>query len=188
MTSFIGETGKARARRERDSFFEKYTVGQGLDIGCGLDPLTPDCDKYDFIFGNKDATLLPEISKQYSWVYSSHCLEHLKDPSAALKRWWEVVIPGGFLIVAVPHRDLYEKRLKLPSHWNRDHKWFFLPEEHVNSFTLGLRQLVQDNIPGGTIEYLLVCNEGWVDVGADKHSCGEYQIEIVVRKVQESRP
>ena len=37
------ETGKARLRRLAEGYFEKYLVGDGIDIGCGDDPLTPYC-------------------------------------------------------------------------------------------------------------------------------------------------
>ncbi len=36
-------------------------------------------------------------------VVSSHALEHLADPVAALHRWADLVRPGGCLIIAVPN-------------------------------------------------------------------------------------
>ena len=35
-------------------------------------------------------------------VFSSHCLEHLCDTTAALSSWWGLVKPGGFLILYLP--------------------------------------------------------------------------------------
>ena len=36
-----GETHKARARRAREGFFERYCRGHGLDVGYGGDPVVP---------------------------------------------------------------------------------------------------------------------------------------------------
>jgi SAM-dependent methyltransferase len=60
----------------------------------------------------------------FDFVASSHCLEHLHDPSDALLAWSQVVKPGGFLIVTVPDFDLYEGG-RWPSRYNGDHKWKF---------------------------------------------------------------
>lgn len=84
------ESGKARARRERECYFQRYLVGEGIDIGCGNDPVTDDCMRWDLPQG--DAQELPGLqAAQFDWVYSSHCLEHLKDPHSAVVRWWEVL-------------------------------------------------------------------------------------------------
>jgi len=41
----------------------------------------------------------------YDFVLSSHCLEHLANPLAALAEWRRVLRPGGRLVLVVPHRD-----------------------------------------------------------------------------------
>ncbi|MBM4131369.1 class I SAM-dependent methyltransferase, partial [bacterium] len=41
----------------------------------------------------------------YDFVLSSHCLEHLANPLAALAEWRRVLRPGGSLVLVVPHRD-----------------------------------------------------------------------------------
>jgi hypothetical protein len=89
---------------------------------------------------------------------------------------------GGFLIVCVPHRDLYEKRTRLPSRWNDDHKWFFLPDKGEQPHTLGLAEMLASEIPAGEVQYVAVQSEGWDDVGPNTHSHGEYSIEAVIRK------
>ncbi|MBQ9479750.1 MAG: hypothetical protein IJU71_09385, partial [Selenomonadaceae bacterium] len=55
-----GETARARARREREGFFDKYCKGEGIDIGYGGDILTPDCSGWDF--QNGDAQYLSGIA------------------------------------------------------------------------------------------------------------------------------
>jgi SAM-dependent methyltransferase len=46
------------------------------------------------------------------------------DANVALKNWWEIVKPGGYLIFSMPDEDLYEQGV-FPSRWNHDHKWTF---------------------------------------------------------------
>lgn len=122
-----GETHKARGRRAREGFFEKYCRGRGLDIGYGGDPVTPTAAGWDFEHG--DAQWLHGLDDEsFDFVYSSHLLEHLSDCELALENWWRVLKPGGYLILYLPHRDLYEKKQRLPSRFNDDHKHFFLPD------------------------------------------------------------
>ena len=53
------ETSKARARRQREGYFERIFVGAGSDIGCGDDPVTADCVQWDRPQG--DAQTLPGL-------------------------------------------------------------------------------------------------------------------------------
>ena len=53
--------------------------GNGIDIGCGPDPVTTDVRKFDIEDG--DASNITEhVHEQFDFVYSSHCLEHMDDP------------------------------------------------------------------------------------------------------------
>lgn len=114
------ETNKRKPEREREGWFQKYLVGKGVDIGCGDDPVTPDCDRWDLPQG--DAQLMQGVEdEKYDWVYSSHCLEHMKDPKVALSNWWRVLRKGGILVVMVPDEDLYEQG-HWPPFYNMDHK------------------------------------------------------------------
>jgi SAM-dependent methyltransferase len=221
------ETSKAHARRFREGFFQKYVHGVGLDVGCGHDPLSAPCyyeggellefkgwphvepptvpgvrrlpTPWDMCHGDGDAHLLAGIPPgTFDYVHSSHLLEHLEDPVRFLRRAFEVLKPGGFLLLLVPHRDRYENRRLLPSRWNGDHKSFWLPEEHDPPHTWGLKQvlelaLLEDEIgtcgecyePSKTarIEYVKTCDEGWEKPPEGQHAGGEYSIEAVVRKL-----
>lgn len=175
------ETSKAKPRREREHFFELYCQGHGLDIGHGGDKIVDDVRGWDLEDG--DAQFLVSLADEsFDFVYSSHTLEHMADPSIALQNWWRVIRPGGFLIVSVPHRDLYEKKKDLPSRWNADHKFFFLPEEDEAPVTIGVRGLIEKSISQYKQVYLKVCNEGWVDTGPEKHPVGEFSIECILQK------
>jgi SAM-dependent methyltransferase len=184
------EVTKARARRLREGFYDKYVdiTRPGIDIGCQHDPLTETFRRYDVIFGDGDATYMEGVpSEAFHTVYAGHILEHVDDPILALKHWWCITAPGGHLIVCVPHRDLYEKKKFLPSNWNFEHKTYFLPENHEAPCTRSFRHTLMEAIPDGEIVHFKVCDEGWKDVGPLVHSCGEYQIEAVLRKPEPRR-
>jgi ADP-heptose:LPS heptosyltransferase len=60
-------------------------------------------------------------------VFSSHLLEHIADYRAALREWWRLVKVNGYLVLYLPHRDLYP-RIGEPGS-NSDHKHDFAPED-----------------------------------------------------------
>lgn len=113
------ETSKVRER------ILPWLVGPlGIDVGCGVDPITPDCARYDREHG--DAQLLREPVESFDWLYSSHCLEHMPRPEEALLNWWNLVRPGGRMVILVPDEDAYEQTV-WPSSFN---------DEHCHSFTI----------------------------------------------------
>ena len=102
------ETSKAFARRDQEGFFVKYCRGRGLDIGYGGDLLCANARGWDIEDG--DAMLLSGLpDASFDFVYSSHTLEHMRDLDVALGNWWRVLKPNGYLILCLPHRDLYEE-------------------------------------------------------------------------------
>lgn len=178
------ETFKAKPRRIREEFFEKYCVGKGLDIGYGGDLLAENCRGWDFEDG--DAQYLTGIpDAQFDFVYASHILEHMIHPETALKNWWRVLKNNGYLIFCVPDRDLYEKKKTLPSRWNSDHKFFFLLDRDEKPDTIGVIPLLERSLNHFTIIYAKVCREGHTVTAPEKHSDGEYSIEVVLRKRSE---
>lgn len=111
-----------------------YTRGMGLDLGCGPNKVWPHAigvDDYTDtqLFGVQmkpdircDVTKLDVFgSASMDFVYSSHVLEHIKDYPAALKEWWRVVKPSGYLILYLPDEDEYPKVGEKGA--NPDHKW-----------------------------------------------------------------
>lgn len=175
------ETRKAHNRRVREGFFDKYCNGEGLDICCASDPVTPGCSGWDMI--NGDAQYLHGVEDEiFDFVYSSHGLEHMRDVRIALKNWFRVVRRGGYLILYIPHRDLYEKRKTLPSKWNLDHKHMFLIGEAEAPDTLDIVEEIRGSLEGYDILYIKKCDEGHTIDDPDVHSDGEYAIEIVIKK------
>lgn len=129
-------------RRIHDSrFATRYFVGHGIDIGAGNDslsqyvelfPLMCACRSWDIMDG--DAQLLAGIADEsFDFAHSSHCLEHMRDPTEALCNWLRVLKPGGHLIVTIPDEDLYEQGV-FPSTFNGDHKWTFTIHK-INSWS-----------------------------------------------------
>lgn len=180
----MAETSKAKDRRQREGFFNKYCSGYGIDIGCGDDPVTFNCGRWDLSLGHGDATFMKGIPDQrYDFVYSSHCLEHIVDQEAALKNWWRILKRGGHLILFLPHRDYYEKRKQLPSLWNVDHKRFYLPLFDEAPHTTGVISLIRRVLNGYEFIYLKACNDGFTIIDPGRHSNGEYSIELVLKKI-----
>lgn len=125
-----GVTSISIQRRLADARFgNRWFAGIGLDVGGGIDSLAlftelfPRIQKvliYDQPQG--DAQLLDNVAgNSFDFLFSSHCLEHVRDPYEALRNWVRVVKPGGHIIVDVPDEDLYEQGV-WPSRYNADHK------------------------------------------------------------------
>ena len=183
----VQESTKARQRRIREGYFEKFFVGDGIDIGCGDDPLTPDCHQWDLPQG--DAQELPGIEPaRFDWVYSSHCLEHLVDPFRAVARWWEVLRPGGCLLFVAPDEDLYEQGT-WPSQFNPDHKWTFTVHkaQSWSPVSINVTDLVA-TLPAHQVLWMRTCDDGY------NHSPGvwdrtggpaEAHIEVLLKKLAE---
>jgi Tfp pilus assembly protein PilF/ADP-heptose:LPS heptosyltransferase/SAM-dependent methyltransferase len=128
-----GVTSISMLRRVHDSrFATRYFRGDGIDVGGGSDsltlfkeffPLVRNLFVYDQTHG--DGQLLDNVADEsFDFLYSSHCLEHLRDPQEALANWLRVVRRGGHLVIQVPDEDLYEQGV-WPSRFNNDHKLSF---------------------------------------------------------------
>lgn len=102
----------------------KRLSGKGIDIGCGVWPVRPDVQPFDQVHGDANHITRYLEPAAYDYVFSSHCLEHMRDPDHALQEWWKLVRPGGSLLVVVPDEDLYEQGY-WPSLFNKDHKFTF---------------------------------------------------------------
>jgi len=187
----MAETSKAHDRRVQEKFFDKYVKEPIIDIGVGridtydgADPLTPTCDTWDK--DNGDAHFMEGVADEtYQTVYNSHLLEHLEEPIVAIQNWFRILKKGGHLIMAVPHRDLYERKKTLPSKWNLDHKFFILPTTSEPPHTFSLKDIVQSALVGKeyVIKMLRVCDTSNNHDKPEEHANGEYQIEIIIQKL-----
>jgi len=102
----------------------EHLYGRILDIGAGLDPITKSAEVFDKVQGDAQEVHLHFPSESFDSVFSSHCLEHMVDPVSAIKSWFSLVKPGGYLMIMVPDEDFYEQG-HFPSIFNSDHKATF---------------------------------------------------------------
>lgn len=127
------ECSKAIPRRlANPNFARRYFVGDGIDIGGAPDPLALYSGLFPLIrsvrtwdIDDGDAVHMEGVADgTYDFVHSSHCLEHLSEPAAALRQWLRILRPGGTMVVLVPDEDLYEQGV-FPSTFNVAHLWTF---------------------------------------------------------------
>ena len=181
--NYTGETAKSRARRIKEGWYDKFIKYPGIDIGCGIDPVDENFQLWDAIYGDNDATYMDGIpDEHYQTVFSSHLLEHIAEPVEAVRNWWRILKKSGYLIIVVPHARLYEQKPTLPSNWNRDHKWFWLPSEFELPHTLSLTHIVFEATKVKPC-HVRVLDEGYEGFGLERHPGGEYSIELVTQKV-----
>jgi SAM-dependent methyltransferase len=83
-------------------FAKQFCSGRGVDVGCGKWPF-PGAEPIDVKDG-RDAMDLP--IRDLDYVVSSHCLEHLSNPVAALEHWKNSLKPCGVLALYLPHPDM----------------------------------------------------------------------------------
>lgn len=192
----MAETKRAHQRRLDAGWFGKYIKGDVIDVGCGridthdgADPITPDCEMHDKDIC--DATTMDAYQdNQFDTVYASHILEHLDDPITAIRNWYRICKPGGYIIISVPHRDLYERQRMLPSRWNLDHKTMWLPDrcDPPHTFHLwdvlatALRGVCKDSDVYAHIIHYKVEDTCTNHDRPDLHPDGEMSIEAIIMK------
>ncbi len=124
---------KSYARRMREGFMDRYLSGAHiLDVGFrGGDPdavpITETAIGVELDYPGYDGIHLPFPDESQDAVLAAHVLEHVPNWRAVLADWHRVLRIGGYLVIMVPHRHLFERRPDLPSVWNGDHKRFFTP-------------------------------------------------------------
>jgi SAM-dependent methyltransferase len=178
------EFRKSYERRLDDGFIAKYLSGEHvLDIGFqGQDPTTvPITDRAIGIgldYPGYDGIHLPFPDGSQDAVLASHILEHVPDYRKVLADWYRVIKIGGYLVIFVPHRYLYERRADLPSRWNGDHRRFYTATSLLAEFDESLP------VNGFRIRHL-VENDTKFSYDAPSHEPprGCYEIELVVQKI-----
>jgi SAM-dependent methyltransferase len=179
------EVRKTYKLRVQNGFYPKY-LGGGivLDIGNkGSDnaegrTVVPHAIGVDLDYPGYDGITLPFGDETVDAIFSSHCLEHIWFVQRAIRDQFRILKTGGFLIVIVPHQQLYEKRRFLPSIFNPDHKRTFTPSSLLSLFEEVMR-------PNSFRVRHLADNDLWFNysLGPEAHSVGCYEIELVLQKI-----
>jgi SAM-dependent methyltransferase len=160
LANYFGVNSISMLRRAHDArFATRYFRGDGIDVGGGFDSLAL-CKAFFPLIGHLfvyerehgDAQTLGNVADEcFDFLYSSHCLEHLRDPADALANWLRVIRPGGHLVIAVPDEDLYEQG-NWPSVFNPDHKLTFTinKDRSWSPVSVNLLPLIQGISPRAT--------------------------------------
>jgi SAM-dependent methyltransferase len=151
----------AKTNRIRSAEFKRsYFAGTVIDIGCGPDLVCDGATPFDLMHGDAQRIAEHFAAESFDTVHSSHCLEHMRDVKGALAQWWALVRPGGYLVLVVPHEDLYEQGA-WPPLFNPDHKATFRVGKTATwspvSFDIG--ELVLD-LPGAEVIEIAVQDLG----------------------------
>jgi SAM-dependent methyltransferase len=190
------EASKALKRRLRDPVWQThYMVGDAIDIGAGRDGLSRQREHWprltsvrDWDIEDGDAQLMEGVADgSFDVVHSSHCLEHMRDPFAAIYNWWRILRPGGHLTVIVPDEDMYEQG-QWPSRFNPDHKRTFTVLKNFRSWSqqsisiFALLAELGDEQELLELRSLHSTHEWDAPFGDQTLGAGECAIEFVVRK------
>lgn len=180
-------TESQKSWNRKAEFFLHYMSGNGLDIGFAgytpdIVPILPAALGVDVNYPGYDGRTLPFADNSQDYVYSSHCLEHIDNYLNAIRDWYRVVKVGGHIVTVVPHKFLYEKKEELPSQWNQDHKRFYTPASLLQEFEQALK-------PNSyRVRFLEDGDVGYnYSIPADKHSGGEYEITLVIEKIEKPK-
>ncbi len=179
------EVRKTMRTRMRNGFFGLFFSGSNiLDIGFRGDnpanqPIVPWAVGVDMGYPGYDGVTLPFEDGSQDTVHSSHCLEHIPDPRGALADWFRVLRIGGFLVLTVPHQQLYERKPVPTSRWGGN--------EHLRFYTVAsLTREIEDALPVGEFRYRLIRDN---DAGFDykqpptEYPTGCYEIEVVIQRI-----
>lgn len=176
--------GRCYERRIDDGFMAKYFSGEHvLDIGYqGGDPDALPIVEWAIGIGldypGYDGTHMPFADRSQDTILASHVLEHILNYREALTEWYRLLKVGGYLVLLLPHRYLFERRPDIPS----------LRSDHCRFYTsTSLLAELDESLPinGFRIRHLRESDEGYNY--HDPFSAGpygNYEIELVVEKIE----
>lgn len=166
----MDEASKTEKIRGR-GFLEKYFSGKVLDIGCGDNLVVPNAAPFDRAQGDAENILSYLSPESFDCVHSSHSLEHMSDVPKVLEQWWQLVKPGGAMIIVVPDEDLYEQGV-WPSLFNREHAatFRFKKSESWSPVSYNLGELCSA-LPGAEVVSLELQDIGY-DYSLKRHGRG----------------
>jgi SAM-dependent methyltransferase len=178
------ESRKSYAAKIENGFFAKYMSGPNvMEVGYrgyedGNLPIVPQAIGVDVGYPGYEGAAFPFADGSFDAIYSSHCFEHIGDWLGVLRDWYRLLRVGGFLVIVVPHQLLFERKRKLPSPINPDHKRFYTPRSLLGEIETAfeensyrVRHLVEND---AGFDYSILPYQG---------TDGCYEIELVVEKL-----
>jgi SAM-dependent methyltransferase len=179
------ETARNQARRVAEGFVARYLSGDSvLDIGYrgGLaeaEPVTETAIGIERDYPGYDGRTLPFADGSQDAVFASHMLQRVDDYRGALAEWYRVLKIGGYLVLAVPHQQLYERKAALPSRFNGDHKRFYTPCSLLGEMDEALP------LGGYRIRSLRDIDTDFsYDVAPERNPVGCYEIELGIETIR----
>ena len=105
----------------------KYITGRVADVACGTQKITPDAigidgkplPGVDKVY--HDLWLTHEHSGTFDTIFSSHFLEHTRNPCDYILNWHAHLNPGGHLVLYLPEKSAYNN-FENPEHL---HNWSY---------------------------------------------------------------
>ena len=178
------ESRKSYAAKIESGFFARYMSGPNvMEVGYrgyeeGNSPIVPQAIGVDIGYPGYEGATFPFADGSFDAIYSSHCFEHIGDWLGVLRDWYRLLRVGGFLIIVVPHQLLFERKRKLPSPINPDHKRFYTPISLLSEIDAAfaensyrIRHLIEND---ADFTYSILPYQG---------TDGCYEIELVVEKI-----
>jgi len=177
-------------RRHEFNLLIRLAKGAGIDVGCGLSKIHAGAIGINQAVSSKDyryplgaqfegrADQLPWFrDDSLDYVFSSHCLEHTREPLATLREWTRVLRPEGQIILLLPHKDVYP-RVGTPGA-NPDHKVDIGPEDiRLWTASLPLRIEQMDTVMRRLADDPVAIKEAprW------RHKTLNFSFEVIARK------
>lgn len=98
---------------------KRYLKSNFVDVGCSSWPI-PNGIPVDM----RNREVIEEApDEMYSGVFSSHCLEHIKEWEKELALWHRIIRPGGIMFLYLPHPRCEVWHAHTGSWVGRNHVW-----------------------------------------------------------------
>lgn len=83
----------------------EYCTGHGIDVGAGFWPLHGAIAVDAYRGPGLHQIVADFAGSSLDFVFSSHCLEHIRKWQEALREWVSKIKPGGIIFLYLPHPD-----------------------------------------------------------------------------------
>lgn len=182
-----GESSRFFDEKVRNGFYAKFIrKGMVVDIGykgSGNQPLFTESIGLDTDTPNYNGRDFPWPDESIGTVICSHVLEHVADYGHFLREIFRVLKPGGTAILAVPLKDVYERKDVPPSRFNGDHKRFYTVQR--------LLYEIETSVPRNLYKVVFLeehFSTADLQRPETQHACGAYEIECVLEKIASWQP